>query len=194
MGDFGLWFSTGIEHILNWTAYDHVLFLVVLSCACDLSQKRKILLLVTAFTIGHSLTLVLSALNIFALPVNLIEILIPVTILITAIYNVLPKKERTIGGLNYWMALSFGLIHGMGFSFVLREMLGKEEGILVPLFAFNIGIEIAQVIVISVILIFYLFSDAVMKVPIRKRAIFVSIAAIIFSLLMIVDRIIELKN
>ena len=195
MQDFNLWFSTGIGHILSLSAFDHILFLVALSCVYQLNEYKRIIVLITSFTIGHSLTLALSTLSIIVLPVKSIELLIPITILLTAIYNLkISKSKPDKIGLNYWMALLFGLVHGMGFSFVLRAMLGKEESIILPLFAFNIGIEAAQIIIVMAVLIIYLFSDLLLKINIRKRIIFISALTIFFSALMIVNRINEIIN
>ena len=191
MQDFNLWFSTGIEHILSFSAYDHILFLIALSCVYKLSEQKKILIQITSFTIGHSLTLALSTFAVFTLSAKVTEVLIPITILLTAIFN-LRRKDHRGTSLNYWMALVFGLIHGMGFSFVLRAMLGKEESIVLPLFAFNMGIEAAQLIIVASVLIIFLFSDSVLKIDPRKRIVFISLVTILFSALMIFGRIKEI--
>jgi hypothetical protein len=194
MQDFSLWFKMGLEHILSLGAYDHILFLIALSCAYKVNELKQLILLITAFTIGHSLTLGLSAFHIFVLPVKFTELLIPVTILLTSVSNILNKKNTSGRGLSYWMALVFGLVHGMGFSYVLRAMLGKEESILLPLFSFNIGIEIAQIIIVVFILIIFLLSDALFKINIKRRIIFISVLTIFFSAIMIIDRIKDIIN
>lgn len=192
MQEFDLWFSTGLEHILSWRAYDHILFLIALSCVYTFSEKKKIFIQLTSFTIGHSLTLALSTFAVFSLPANLTELFIAFTILLTAVFNLVRTKDQYLTATGYWMALIFGLVHGMGFSFVLRAMLGKEESIALPLFAFNIGIEAAQLIIVALVLIIFLLSDSVFKIERRKRIVFISVVTILFSTLMIFNRIKEI--
>lgn len=125
-----------------------MLFLFALCAAYVYSDWKNILVLVTAFTLGHSITLALAVLNI--IPVNgaWIEFLIPLTIVATSIKNVIAKQAKAATA-TYFMALVFGLIHGMGFSNYLRSLLGDD--LLMPLFAFNVGLEIGQLIVVSII-------------------------------------------
>ncbi|MBP9151903.1 MAG: HupE/UreJ family protein [Flavobacteriales bacterium] len=138
----------GFEHITDLHGYDHMLFLLALCAAYVYTDWKKILVLVTAFTIGHSITLALAVLNVIPVNSAWIEFLIPVTIVATAAKNLIAKQENaTIA--TYFMALGFGLIHGMGFSNYLRSLLGDE--LLMPLFAFNIGIELGQLLVVSLI-------------------------------------------
>lgn len=151
MSTFETYLRLGFSHIANLNAYDHIIFIVALCAVYQLSQWKNILVLVTAFTIGHSLTLALATLKIIALPTNIIEFLIPVTIFLTALYNVFENIERVDRRkmrINYGLAMFFGLIHGLGFSNYLRMLLGGEESILLPLFSFNIGLEIGQIIIV----------------------------------------------
>ncbi len=145
---FLTYFQLGFEHITDLNGYDHMLFLLALCAAYRYSEWKKILVLVTAFTVGHSITLALSVLNI--IPVNgaWIEFLIPITILATAIKNLVSRQEKAVGA-TYLMALAFGLIHGMGFSNYLRSLLGDELSL--PLLSFNLGIEFGQLLVVLVI-------------------------------------------
>ncbi|RAJ87700.1 HupE/UreJ protein [Chitinophaga dinghuensis] len=150
----GLYFQLGWQHIINWDAYDHILFIIALCAMYLLHDWKKVLILVTAFTIGHSITLALSVLNIIRIPSNIIEFLIPVTICITAITNIIrkdsePKKLQ----LNYFYALFFGLIHGLGFSNYLKSMLGAQTNIVGPLLGFNLGLECGQVLIVMIILL-----------------------------------------
>ncbi len=145
---FPTYFQLGFEHITDLNGYDHMLFLLALCSAYVYSDWKKILVLVTAFTLGHSITLALAVLNIIPVNSAWIEFLIPVTIVATAAKNLLAKQEKAAIA-TYLMALVFGLIHGMGFSNYLRSLLGDE--LLMPLFAFNIGLEIGQLIVVSII-------------------------------------------
>ncbi|MEO9805701.1 MAG: HupE/UreJ family protein [Reichenbachiella sp.] len=151
MSDFQLFFSLGREHILDVNGYDHVLFVIALSAVFMASDWKKVLVLVTAFTIGHSVTLALVALDVFSVNASLIEFLIPVTIFITAACNIWRREQylsEEMSKLNYYLALFFGLIHGMGFSNYLKGLLGKETSILQELFAFNLGLELGQIIIV----------------------------------------------
>lgn len=154
MHNFYIWFSTGISHILNWEAYDHVLFLFALCSIYTFREWKKMLLLITAFTIGHSLTLALSVLHVFTINMPLVEFLIAVTIIATCLYNLKFQNDPQSGkpSRTYWMAAAFGLIHGLGFASVLKEMLFNDH-ILLPLFSFNIGIEIGQLVVVITLLL-----------------------------------------
>lgn len=170
MSQFELYLQLGFQHITDINGYDHILFLIALCASYIPSQWKQILILVTAFTIGHSITLALSTLNIVLVPSEIIEFLIPVTILLTAVSNlnrksveIAPSRMR----LNYLLAIFFGLIHGMGFSNYLKTLLGQEESIIAPLFAFNIGLELGQIIIVAIIMaIAYIFLK-LLKTPHR---------------------------
>jgi hypothetical protein len=164
MSKFPLYFGLGREHILDYVnGYDHILFVLALCTVYLVRDWKRILILVTAFTIGHSITLALATMKLISVKTELIEFLIPLTIFITAVSNLF-KKEETIQSkniqLNYLFALFFGLIHGMGFSNYLRAILGKSHEILTPLLAFNLGLEFGQIIVvIFFLLISYILVD-----------------------------------
>jgi len=145
---FPTYLQLGFEHITDLHGYDHMLFLLALCAAYKYSEWKKILVLVTAFTIGHSITLALSVLNIIPVNSGWIEFLIPITIVATAAKNLIAKQEKSAIA-TYFMALGFGLIHGMGFSNYLRSLLGDE--LLMPLFSFNIGIELGQLLAVAII-------------------------------------------
>lgn len=156
MSQFEIYFQLGKDHILDYkNGYDHILFVVALCALYLMRDWKKVLILVTAFTIGHSITLALATLNIISIDQELIEFLIPVTIFITAVSNIFRSTEpsdRTTY-INYGYALFFGLIHGLGFSNYLRAMLGKDRNIVSQLFAFNLGLELGQIIIVSIFLI-----------------------------------------
>jgi len=156
MSEFQLYFDLGKAHILDYAnGYDHILFVVALCTLYLLRDWRRVLILVTAFTIGHSITLALSALNIIKVNTDLIEFLIPVTIFITAVSNLFKDEENPgerMIQLNYAYALFFGLIHGLGFSTYLRSILGRNHSIITQLFAFNIGLEVGQIIIVVIFL------------------------------------------
>ena len=165
MSEFWLYFSLGLEHILDPRGYDHIMFVIALCALYVIQDWKKLLLLVTAFTIGHSITLALATLRLIHVDSDLIEFLIPVTIFLTAFSNIVIGTDKPGKGkmqTNYILALFFGLIHGMGFSNYLRALLGKDESIITQLFAFNIGLEAGQIIIVAIFLIVtFIFIDIV---------------------------------
>ncbi|MGC4102553.1 HupE/UreJ family protein [Ferruginibacter sp.] len=154
MQDFTFYFKLGWEHIISWDALDHILFVLALSAIYLLKNWKQVLVLVTAFTIGHSLTLALSVYEIIKIKDSLVEFLIPCTIVATAVFNFFQKdfEPRNLR-LNYFLALFFGLIHGLGFANTIRFMLAGDQSIGWSLFAFNIGLEAGQAIVVLCILL-----------------------------------------
>ena len=165
---FTVYLELGFEHLLDLRGYDHILFLAGLCAAYSLRRWRELLVLVTAFTIGHSVSLALATLRLVEVNTSLVEFLIPVTIVATAVINLatlggarvpsehagaraaagpLKHAARAARHARYAAALAFGLVHGLGFSSFLRLVLGDERNILVPLLSFNIGLELAQIVV-----------------------------------------------
>ncbi len=190
MNDFSLWFVSGLEHIADINGYDHILYLLVLCGIYELRDAKRILILITAFTAGHSLTLALSALDVVRVGTAWIEFLIPLTILATAAFN-LAKPETPSGapfGWRYLTALLFGFIHGLGFSFLLKSMLGSQEDILIPLFAFNLGIEAGQLLIVVVVLLFSLLLTSVFGVLRKSWNFFISSAVFGIAFIMAVER------
>ncbi|MES3036045.1 MAG: HupE/UreJ family protein [Gemmatimonadota bacterium] len=162
MSSFGSFLALGLHHILTLEAADHLLFLATLILAADTRRWRPLLILITAFTIGHTLTLALATLNLVQVDARAVEALIPATIVVTSAVNLWtwrhgrrandpPPRDADQLWPRYVMALVFGLIHGLGFSAVLRGLLGSEESLLMPLLAFNIGIELAQVVALALL-------------------------------------------
>ncbi|MEZ4949712.1 MAG: HupE/UreJ family protein [Saprospiraceae bacterium] len=154
MTAFQAYFTLGFHHIADINAYDHMLFLAVLCAVYQPENWRKIIVIVTGFTIGHSITLALSVLDIFSLNPQLIEYLIPITIILTGITNLLPAdkyRQKTI----YVETIFFGFVHGMGFSNFLKASLmeGMEQNIFTPLLAFNLGVEAGQLLIVAIILL-----------------------------------------
>ena len=193
MSEFALYFDLGKEHILDYkNGYDHILFVLAL-CAVYLARDWKnILILVTAFTIGHSITLALATLKIISVNPNLIEFLIPLTIFITAGSNLFKKEqERASKGiqLNYFFALFFGLIHGLGFSNYLRAILGKDQSILSQLLAFNLGLEFGQIIVVAIFLVIAFLLVDLLKVNRRDWRLVLSAAIAGVALVLLKDRL-----
>ena len=156
MEEFKVWFFVGYEHIVNKDALDHILFVLALSSLYDLRMLKKLIILITAFTIGHSLTLIISVLDLVSYNQKIIEFAIPTTIAITCLTNINKRNSSTnstILNRNYWIALIFGLIHGLGFSNYLKALLG-DGSVLMPLFGFNVGLEIGQILIISIFVFF----------------------------------------
>lgn len=192
MSEFALYFGLGKDHILDANGYDHILFVLALCAVYLIRDWKKILILVTAFTIGHSITLALATLNIINFSTEIIEFLIPLTILITAVGNLFKKDQNSVGGviqINYFFALFFGLIHGLGFSNFLRALLGKTENILSPLFAFNLGLEIGQIIVVVLFLGLSFVLVDLLKVSRRDVRLVLSSAIAGIALVLLKDRI-----
>ena len=179
---FSTYFTLGLDHITDPKGYDHIIFIIALCAIYRLSEWRKVAVLVTAFTMGHSITLALAALQIVTPQYNIVEKLIPMTILATAVYNVWKNKtsdrtETTFSkslNINYLFALFFGLIHGLGFSNYFRELLGTESDILAPLFAFNIGIEAGQLSIVAVILCVSFLAFNILKISQQSWTQFIS--------------------
>jgi hypothetical protein len=191
---FEIYLQTGYEHIIDLKAYDHILFIIALCAIYKLSEWKKVAILATAFTIGHSVTLALATLDILSFPTAIIEFLIPVTIFITAIYNVLPRKKLTNIvtkwlNLNYLLALIFGFIHGMGFSnfFKSTQFPGQESELISQLFAFNVGVEIGQLLIVAVILITSFIAFNVFKIKQREWNLFISGAAAGVSIILMME-------
>lgn len=186
MSLFELYLKLGYKHIIDINGYDHIIFVLALSSGYGFDQFKKLLILITAFTIGHSITLALATLNMVIIPSHITEFLIPVTILITAISNLTP--EKTIKRyFTYTITLFFGLIHGLGFSSYLKELLGKENSMVKPLLAFNIGLEIGQIVILLIyFLLLFLFVN-LLKVKYNLWQIFISGAATGIAAILIIE-------
>mgnify|MGYP000104803231 CR=1 FL=1 len=194
MDDFLIYLRLGFTHIIDWGGTDHILFILALALRYTWKDGKQLLILVTAFTIGHSITLALSTMDWIRISPTVIELLIPITILLTAFVNFGVKSFRFESKypLIYFFALFFGLIHGMGFSYYLKSLLGKEDFIFGPLLAFNLGLELGQLLVVILILIIsFIFVD-LFKVD-RKRYLQIgSGIAAALALNMVMDRILYL--
>ncbi|GHB40464.1 HupE/UreJ family protein [Mongoliitalea lutea] len=189
MNQFQLYFQLGIQHILDLDGFDHILFVIAL-CAIYLGRDwKKIIILVTAFTLGHSITLALATLNVIKVNADLIEFLIPVTIAITAISNILKPKPSNGRGvqINYFFALFFGLIHGLGFSNYLRSLLGKEASIFQPLLAFNLGLEVGQLVIVGIFLVAAMLLVGVIGINRKDWTLVISSVVLGMAIMMILD-------
>lgn len=191
MSLFELYFMLGLQHIADLKGYDHILFIVTLCAVYTLKEWRRVLILVTAFTIGHSLTLALATLNLIRIDGDLIEFLIPLTIFITALANLFAGKQKGNSGLyylRYAAALFFGLIHGLGFSNYLRSLLGAERGMVLPLFSFNVGIEVGQIIIVTIIMLLTKVVVDLIGFPRRDWQVLLSGAGLGISLVLMIER------
>ncbi len=190
MYEFLMYMQIGFNHIANLSGMDHILFVAALCIRYQLSDWKKWLVLITAFTIGHSVTLVLSVFNYLDFATNWIEFFIPVTILITSISNMFVKKFtfNTKFPVIYFFALFFGLIHGLGFSFYLKSLLGIQQNIAPALLAFNVGLEIGQIIIVMAILVISFIFVMLLKAPRRDFILIVSGGILALSLQMSIER------
>ncbi|MDA0193783.1 MAG: HupE/UreJ family protein [Bacteroidetes bacterium] len=189
MSEFGLYFNLGTEHILDIRGYDHILFVISLCVLYSIADWRKVLILVTAFTIGHSITLALATLGIITMDLKLIEFLIPVTIFITAVSNLFSSEtvERSKVQINYVYASFFGLIHGMGFSSYLKSLLGNDTSIFTKLFSFNLGIEVGQALIVGIFLGVTAIFQSIFKVSNRDWITIISSAIAGIALTMMIE-------
>ncbi|HMY85247.1 MAG: HupE/UreJ family protein [Saprospiraceae bacterium] len=187
------YFEEGWFHIMSLDALDHQLFIISLAALFLLKDWRRVLVLVTAFTIGHSLTLALSAYDIIRFSTAWVEFLIPITIVITALYDLtytnLSKIEKRNINFNYIIALSFGLIHGMGFANSIRMMLASDQRIGMPLLSFNLGLEAGQIVLILLILLAAQLIVVNMKIPRKYWIILLSVIPLVLSFKMALERI-----
>ena len=189
MNDFRFYFGLGWEHIISVDALDHILFIAVLAAIYMLNDWKQVLILVTAFTIGHTITLVLSTKEWILVEERLIEFLIPCTIAITAITNLFQKTfSHKAVRINYLLALFFGFIHGLAFANILRMILAREQSFAFSMFSFSAGLETGQVLVVVAVLMLCQFFIQILKVDRRHWVIFISAAVFALSLEMAAQR------
>jgi HupE / UreJ protein len=190
MNNLSFYFNEGWHHIISLDALDHQLFLISLCALFLLNNWKKVLVLVTAFTIGHSITLALSVFNIIKISSSLVEFLIPCTIIITSILNLFTQKlsSKTLT-IKYFLALFFGLIHGLGFANTIRFMLAKDQTIGWSLFGFNIGLEVGQIVVVLAILIASYLVVNICKLKQQWWVMLLSIVSLLWGLKFALERL-----
>ena len=190
MEDFNFYLGLGWEHIMSWDAMDHLLFIAVLTAIYLFKDWKQLLILVTAFTIGHSLTLALSVLDIIRANSDWVEFLIPCTIFLTAIYNLFHTKftVRSVR-INYLLALFFGLIHGLGFANIIRFSLAEGQSLFTGLLGFNIGLELGQIVVVFILLLVSHLVINIFKASRRDWVLFLSAAVFSLAFKMALERI-----
>jgi HupE / UreJ protein len=183
MNDFTFYFSIGWQHIINIEALDHIFFIAALAAIYMLKDWRQVLILVTAFTVGHTITLILSTKRIVEVNESWVEFLIPCTIVVTALSNLFQKSFTSKAiRINYFLALFFGLIHGLAFANVLRMILAPEQSFALSMFSFSVGLESGQILIVFLILLLSQFFIGVLKIQRIHWVIFLS--AVVFGLAM----------
>lgn len=156
MSQFWFYFKLGLDHVLDWNAYDHVLFIIVLVASYSFHSWKKLLWLITIFTLGHTLALLMSAYGVVTVSSRWVELLIAVTIFVTALYNLLTaKKKESQRNMNmlYFVTAFFGIIHGFGFSSYFKMIYTGTDSKFLTLIEFALGIEVAHLIVAFVVLL-----------------------------------------
>lgn len=192
MSQFWLYFNLGLRHVLDWTAYDHVLFITVLVAAYSFNEWKKTIWLVTIFTVGHTLSLALSTFEIVIVRSDLVEFLIPLTILLTALYNLTNagKKSRNQKiQVLYFATLFFGIVHGLGFSTYFKMISGSATNVALPLLEFALGIEVAQIIVVIAVLLLSFLVQFIFKFSQRDWILVISSIVIGFTIPMLIENV-----
>ncbi len=191
MTTFQMYLQLGIEHITDLKGYDHILFLITLMAVYQVKHWKKILILITAFTIGHTTSLVLATFSLIHISTRWIEFLIPATICLTALVNIFQSKADSSKGhhlYKYFMALGFGLIHGLGFSNYLKSLILNEDSIAGPLFSFNLGIEAGQMIIVAGFILLGVISIELFKAKPRDWNLVFSGAGMGVSIILMIER------
>lgn len=192
MTTFNSYVVLGFQHIMSVQATDHLLFILSITCSYKFVDAKRLFILITAFTLGHSLTLALATLHWINFSQKWIEFLIPCTILFSAIFNLNFKETKIkswkLPNHKFIIVTIFGLIHGLGFSNYLQSLLGQESSILSPLFAFNIGLELAQIIIVISILVISTVLIELLKTKLKYFVFVISGIIIGLSLPMLYER------
>jgi hypothetical protein len=196
MSEFFIYIQLGYQHITDFNGLDHFLFIIALCAIYSVVQWKEVLILITAFTLGHSLTLALSSLGFITVNSSLIEFLIPLTIIATCIINFFHRFRKTLYSqpkkfkiMRYSVASTFGLIHGLGFSNYLKSLLGKENDIIIPLFSFNVGLELGQILIVSIVLLLNFLMVSGLNIPRKTWNLILSGIVLGMSLMLIFEKI-----
>ncbi len=189
MKDFIFYFKIGWSHIMSWDATDHLFFITVLAIIYTVADWKKVLVLVTAFTVGHALTLFMSVLNMINVKSEMVEFLIPCTILITAMMNLFMQKQQSVSHtIQYAIALGFGLIHGLGYANYISMMLSADQQLVWGLFSFNLGLEAGQIVVVVLVLLTVWVSSRIHAKAHQRWVSFVSAFVLLFALKLAIER------
>ena len=168
MNDFQLWFFVGTGHLLDPGGFDHILYIALLTLSFPAAEWKKLVILITGFTIGHSIALAAAVTTNIHFPQAVVELLIALSILLTGIFQLFRNVNGNTNKIRsnkilYGSTVVFGLIHGLGFSFLLRSMLGEAGNVFLPLLYFNLGLEAAQLIIVGLIILFSILLSQVFK-------------------------------
>jgi hypothetical protein len=183
MNEFWIYFKLGLNHVLDWNGYDHLLFLIVLTVAYTFKDWKRVFWLVTVFTIGHTISLTLATYGAVSFGVKAIELLVYITIVITALYNIFTagkNNNKTKIVLLLIAALFFGLIHGLAFSNYFKQITTGLESKLLPMLEFALGVEAGQIIVVLVVLVISFIFQTVFRF--NKRDWIMVISAIVLGI------------
>lgn len=187
------WFNVqyGIHHVLDINAYDHILFLIVLTVPYLFKDWKRVLLLVSTFTLGHTLSLVLAVYGVISVNAKLVEFLIPVTIMVVALYNVFTagkKAQNEKVGILFFSTLFFGLVHGLGFAREFKMFVGNADNKLITLLEFALGIEMSQVIIVFVMLFLGFICQTVFRFNRRDWVMVISAIVVGLAIPMLLQR------
>ena len=189
MKDFIFYFKIGWSHIMSWDATDHLFFITVLAIIYTVADWKKVLVLVTAFTVGHALTLFMSVLNMINVKSEMVEFLIPCTILVTAMTNLFMRKQQAAShAIQYAIALGFGLIHGLGYANYIRMILSADQQLIWGLFSFNLGLEAGQILVVCLVLLTVWVSSRIHAKAHMRWVSMVSAFVLFFALKLAIER------
>ncbi len=187
MGSFNTYLRLGYEHILSLNALDHILFVIVLMAAYQTRYWLRIVIAVSLFTVGHMVSLVTASYDLIKVDKEMVEFLIPFTIVFTALYNLTSAGQRSQGRFKYFLALVFGIIHGLGFSSYLGMLIMGDGDLWSALLPFSLGVEIGQLVVVFVTYIFMLILLVLMRKNARDWNLFISGTAFGLSLIMCIE-------
>lgn len=187
MQTFSTYLRLGYEHIMSVQAMDHILFVVVLMAVYQSRNWLRVVTAVTFFTIGHSLTLSLGALDVIKIDKGIIEFLIPLTILLTALYNLTKSGQNQNNKSKVWIAGVFGLIHGLGFSNYYDMLVMGDSNYWQAILPFNLGIELAQLLLVAITLLVMGIYSFMLNRKIRDWNLFVSGAGFGLALIMCLE-------
>ena len=190
MATFWFYFKLGLTHVLDINAYDHVIFFVALIVPYAFKDWKRVLWLVTIFTIGHTGSLLLSVYDIVNFDAKWIEFLIPVTIGITGLYGIFTAGKSTTNekvGLAFFATLFFGLVHGFGFSNYFKQIVAAEDSKLIPSLEFALGIETAQAIVVIVVLFLTFIGQGIFRFTRKEWMLIMSGVVLGFVIPMLIE-------
>ena len=180
MYDLIFYLELGLLHVLDWNAIDHMLFLCALTIVYNFKDFKTVFWIVTFFTFGHTFSLILSAFDLFKPPSQLIEFLIPTTIIVTSLYNILDNKNSKNNLFEYTFSVFFGLIHGFGFGNYFEILTDSIDAKITPLIGFAIGVELSQLVVVLGILI---INTILHKLNLISRTIYIKVVSVTIILL-----------